>query len=692
MTRSNRIFIGPKEHHFLEMEKTLTGYWAKPLWNVKECPLLTDEWKRTGRTLYWESFQNEFIKTEMKYYLAQKLLLGQLTLSTVYELNGYVIHKFGDFINNYFPHLKTIIDIPKYKLEMNWRTYLQSQNVQTLRTLKAWVRVKQNENRDAEYTSRSGTMTFISKFYDFYLDFYDERDEFEKDIWDVRKLNIPFNSSKYEVKINFTRVPFQFRDLLKRYVKLRLFSQQSIKFNTVTNNLSNIVRFLEFINSSYPEWRDLRDLSRKDIEKYLQYLRETPMGGTTRNNIHQAPSSNHHIQKCMNTLNSFIEIIQRVDWIEAPTILVNRLIFSEDKPTRNYTIKDEIGHIPDNIWNEVILHIDQFPKQYVPIILVMEASGFRTCDVLSLNLDCLLETDNGWWLVGDQKKVMYKDHKVPISVEIAHAILAQKKLVEEQLTKNENPLSLLFPVCKGPRKGSPVTARTISQNLNVLVQKCNILDPNGNLYWFNNHAFRHRYGVTLINNGMDITIVQQLMAHSSPEMTAVYAKILRETKRKEWEKARANGAFPSIRLSQDGRIVHANLDEQAIENGIELEWIRHNFDSIRLDHGICIKSPKMPCEFLKQTLDPPCIKNSCKSFHVDQTFISYYEDQINKMENDIESYKKTNRIRSIELTQAKLHRYMGILHGLHNNPGIFGLEKSRREFMGIERETRNEDG
>lgn len=293
LTQSKRIIIAPREQHYEAMEKTLTDFWARHLWNVKECPLFTDKWKSDGRNLYWERYQNEFIRTEMKYYTAHKLILGQLSLYNVFQTSGNTIHKFGDFINSYFPRIKTIIDIPKPKLEMMWRTYLQSLNIQTSKTPKSWIRVKQNENRDGYYTVSTGTVNFISKFYDFFLDFYDDRDEYEKDIWDGRKLGIPVNSSQSEAKINFTRVPYQFKDLMKKYVKLRL--NQLTAFSTIIGNLSNLVRFLDFIDQSYPKWNDLKDISRKDIENYLQYLRETPMGGVSRNSnylvLHQSKYS-----------------------------------------------------------------------------------------------------------------------------------------------------------------------------------------------------------------------------------------------------------------------------------------------------------------------------------------------------------------------------------------------------------------
>ncbi|OME83181.1 hypothetical protein BK120_14995 [Paenibacillus sp. FSL A5-0031] len=680
-----------QEQHLREMEKTLTGYWARNQWYVKECPLLLNEWKQNAKNLHWDKYQNEFIKTEMKFYTAQTLMLGQLSLYSVFQNNGRSIHRFAEFINNHLLHIKSIIEIPKPDLETMWRNYLQSLDIKTSYKKKSWKRIKNNENRDTYYTQPTGIMSFISKFYDFILNFYDERDEFEKDIWDPKKLGILFNSVKPQDKMNFAKVPFQFKDLMKEYVKLRL-NQQSNSYSTTLIHLMLMVIFLEFINISHPEWRDLRELSRKDIEQYLQYLHEKQMGGTVKNHNFKGPSSKRHIAKCINTLKTFIETIQKYDWTESPILSARKLILLEDTPKVSHKVKDDIDHIPDHIWEQVIRNIDQYPKQFIPIILVMEASGFRSCDVISLKLDCLSETDNGWWLVGDQQKVKYKDHKVPISEEIAHIITAHKKLVEETLTKKENVHSLLFPVFKGPRKGLPVSKKRISENLNILARKCEILNANGELYWFKNHAFRHRYGVTLINNGMDITIVQQLMAHTSPEMTAVYAKLLSETKRREWEKARRKGAFPSIRLSQEGVAVQADLDEQAIENGIELEWIRHNFDSIRLDHGFCIKSPKAPCDFLKQMIEPPCIKNNCKSFHVDQTFAAYYEEQINKMEHDIEIYKKTNRTRSIEFTQIKLERYNGILDGLLKNTGIYGLVKSTREYTGTEREMRPRDG
>jgi hypothetical protein len=149
------------------------------------------------------------------------------------------------------------------------------------------------------------------------------------------------------------------------------------------------------------------------------------------------------------------------------------------------------------------------------------------------------------------------------------------------------------------------------------------------------------------------------------------------TLRKEWEKASNNGA---VRLQQGGQVVSTTIEQQADDNGLELEWVRHNLDSIRLEHGFCIKSPKNNCDYLEQTLEPPCIKNNCRSFHVDQTFLDFYNDQILKMESDIEIYQKSGRNRSAEIILPKLKKYKKIRDGIINNGGIYGLPKRRREL------------
>ncbi len=134
-------------------------------------------------------------------------------------------------------------------------------------------------------------------------------------------------------------------------------------------------------------------------------------------------------------------------------------------------------------------------------------------------------------------------HRIPITKEVAQVIQAQRAWVNEQYDAGENPHGWLFPTSKSYHHGTsrrflcgdPLGAHGVQQRLNHLADKYHICDEQGNIFHFRLHAFRHTKAVELINNGMSLILVQQWMAHASPEMTLIYAKILDETMRQAWE-------------------------------------------------------------------------------------------------------------------------------------------------------------
>ncbi len=653
-----QINIQATNRHIEEMNRCLVGYWGSNIWDVRLCPVLKKPWTRNQVYLRFDYISNENIQREIKFYMYKRLTDYTASPASMWRFN--VVKTFYQFLSNYYPYVNSVIDISKEK---------------SLKEYQAFLIKKGKSIKTLGFENNSEFINFFLKLYDFIYNFYDEREEVEKDVWDVRNLNLDYNQATTNVKISFIDIPSNFKQMVKQYMKERLILHQSMGWGTARNYISSLRIFFGFISKKKPKWTELKNLNREDILNYIEFLRTTS----------SIVSSNHSMGSIIRHLENFIYHLQRFEWAEAPRKPVNSLIFSEDKPKHPKSDSAKIKYIPDYVWEQVIDNINKLSAEYIPILIVMEASGFRVSDVLSLKIDCLLKQKDGWWLVGDQRKVKYKSHKVPISEEVAKTIIAQQKLIKPLSTDKTNPSNYLFPRLTGIRVGRPISSQIFSKNLNRLARLCDIKDENGALYHFNNHAFRHRYGVNLINNGMKLLHVQKLMAHVSPEMTLVYAQIHDNTLRKEWEKARETGA---IKIDVEGDIVPADLKQQAEENGLELEWIRHNMDSIRLDHGFCVKSPKLHCDFLTQSLEPPCIKNNCRSFHVDQTFLSYYEEQITKMESDIKVYEDVGRTRSIELIQPKLKRYKEIADGLKKGNDIHGLDKERREYIGEERERR----
>lgn len=632
----------------------LNGYWKNNRWEALDCPLYKNETKIKTRSIEFDDALNPRINNEFKYYFFRRLTNSELNMATVWS-NSSAINRLQDFILKLYSEISSILDISYEKFSMHYKTYLLEHGKSNL-TIKGYLQL-------------------YNRIYSFYQDWYDQRPELEKDIWDVRKLDIDYNYSSHGYTINFTSVPMPFRNLAKKYIQKRVLVQESLSWGSGIQTMAKLQEFFKYIYKKYPNWIDLIELSRSDIESYIYFLRTSPMGGDS---VHkgQTPSDNH-INRSISVLETFIVYIQRYEWDEAPKKPAGFLIVPDDKPRLPPKASGPIKYISDFVWDQLMFQMDKLPQDIIPLVILLEATGFRISDVCTLKIDCLIQKEDGWWVIGDQRKVKEKNHRVPISEEIAHVVLSQQRLTRRRSTTETNPLNYLFPTYHGARRGQPISRDNVVNNLNKLALENNIVDEKGNIYRCKAHAFRHRYGVNLINNGMNVLHVQKLMAHASPEMTLVYAKIHDKTLRNEWEKATSNGA---VRLNPGGAITATSMEEQADENGLELEWLRHNLDSVRLDHGFCIKSPKNNCDFLEQTLEPPCIKNNCRSFHVDQTFLDFYNDQILKIESDIEIYRKSGRNRSIEIIQPKLKKYREIRDGILINGGVYGLPKTKREM------------
>ena len=168
-------------------------------------------------------------------------------------------------------------------------------------------------------------------------------------------------------------------------------------------------------------------------------------------------------------------------------------------------------------------HLQHLHPTYIPIVILLRASGWRISDVLYLKLDtCLEQDDEKFWLVGDIQKTRVLGHKVPITKEVAAVILAQIAWVRKHYTSEENPKGWLFPAAKHITNsqrflmGNPLVARSVSEMLKRLATRYHITDEHGEIFHFKLHAFRHTKGMELVNNDMSLLMVQQWMAHASP--------------------------------------------------------------------------------------------------------------------------------------------------------------------------------
>ncbi len=495
--------------------------------------------------------------------------------------------------------------------------------------------------------------------------------EFAKDVWDVRKLpGVRYSAHRSDHLLNFTRVPESFRRSTKQYIKLLLTGHSHV-------HCDNVLRWLRFFLDFYvqrqPTVHDFQQLSRSDIEAYLMHLR-------TKKGQYGKPLSAKYIWEGVHALRHFLEYLERVSSPDAPLTPVSKLIWADELGSVPQPSRQKIKYIPEQILTQLEQYMENLPAIYLPVVIILRASGWRISDVLNLRYDtCLVHSSSGWWLQGDILKTNILEHKVPLSDEIAALVAAQSTLIQEKVTSQENPHRYLFPAITQKRLGRPLTGRSVQDALNRLAVTYEIKDDSENIFHFGTHAFRHSKAVELINAGMSLAHVQKWLAHLSPEMTLVYARILDTTMRKEWEQAFAKGA---VRIDVLGRPNVVTTEQLSNEQEIEWEHIRHNLDAVRLADGYCFKSKKANCP----TQDSPCY--TCHHFCTTPDFLPQFEKQERDLRELIALGEKAGSEIWVERNTQKLNRVLPVIQVLRKGDLHHPAGKAMREYTPKERAKR----
>lgn len=497
--------------------------------------------------------------------------------------------------------------------------------------------------------------------------------ELAKDIWDARCLpGARYPAHKSDYLINFTTLPLPFRHIMKRYIRLRM---TQLSWAECALSIRYVRLFLDFYLARCPSTCDFQQLDRSDIEAYLVWL-------TMGKDSYGKPNSKRQIWRAVYYLRCLLEYLERTSSLEAPKMALSKLIWSDDggsQPHPNYYTEDK--YIPESVLSQLEQHMHQLPQRHLPIVIILRASGWRIGDVLNLRHDsCLERTSSGWWLCGDILKTNVEKHKVPLSDDIAAIVAAQRDLVREAFSEEDNPHRYLFPSLQKRRQGRPLYEQPIRDSLNRLAMVCQIKGDDGTIFHFKSHAFRHTKAVELINAGMSLVHVQKWLAHLTPEMTLAYAKLLDSTIRKEWEQAFAKGA---VRIDAQGQPKVVSTEQLGSEQEIEWEHIRHNLDAVRLPNGYCFKPKKANCP----TQDTPCY--TCRHFCTTPDFLPQFDHEERELRELIVLGEKAGSEIWVDRNTQKLNRVLPVIQVLRKGELHHPAGKALREYTPEERAKRN---
>lgn len=537
----------------------LQGYWAKDVWDAKECPLgEPTNFKYKSRYLEFTcAFPS--INTEVKYACWQKLEREEWSVNNLW-FNGTAIRRLNQWLTDVAFGNSSLIGKSLEQWLLSLRTYIISNPDWPQKAYLSTPHLDRSQSL-RQYQAQHPYITVFRQIYLIVEEAYDERSEYEKDIWDIRKLGIMTHPSRSHHILNFTKIyqPW-LREVTKKFIR---FTLSVHSYSEASNRLFSLRSFSEFLRR-YDPLIEAGQIDRPLIIEYLSYLAA------------DGRSPNTHI-KAISHLRQLLEIAAREGWMDVPD---KRLIYSEDFPK---TVVAQPRYIPQEVLDQLNLYIDELPPHIKRMALIIQECGMRIGELSRMPIDCLMQDTQGDWFLRYYQYKMKKEHSIPISNEIAAVIDEQRQEVIEQCGLQ---FPYLFPSPHNWKKGRPITQDTFATALNTLAHEKDIRDSSGKLWRFQSHQFRHSLGCRMTNLNVPITVIMRYLGHESPEMTIRYAHIHDQTLKKEFLK------FQDKLVDVTGKAIGLNQLEAEIAQGIDPntideQWLKRNILAQALPNGLC---------------------------------------------------------------------------------------------------------
>jgi integrase len=582
------------------------------------------------RYINFSMFRNVFLKNELKYYIIFNFKEKKLSDKYIVSLLPSFDH-LSNFLNKYYYNINSFNDVIYEKFYKRWTLYLSETGIKT-----------DNENfKSFKIMNILFVIKFIKKF-------YDEREEIEKDIWyakNIKGARISATQSHRVNRLNFTSIPEYYREVVKRYF-VTIVTKKS--FSLCSNILSILNYFFRSFYSRGYNDGFLENLERKDIEEYIYHLFNDRKG-----------KNKYQTALYISYIRIFLEYIQLAQYKEAPKKDVALLIFSDDAPKRAWwdgkNIK--VKFIPEPILKQIDSNIkDLSRKEYIPVYILLRETGWRGTDILNLRYhNCLEQIWNSkeqtynYYLCGAITKTGISQLKIPIRDKVAEMVQNAINNAKELSTEENNPNKYLFNIYEGKLKGTPFTKSRLLYAIKLLIKEKDIRDTNGELYHFKLHSLRHTRAKEYVEQGMGLSVIQQILGHTSLQMTVHYATVDENMLYEKWKSTEDLELFRVN--TKTNKLEQIDLTTQEGEDLIKYEYVKKNLDAVKVPFGVCFKASKLPC---KQQMNH-CL--NCASFCTTIENIPEYEDEIEQVKKQIEISEKYGR----DLWAEKNRQYLNLL-------------------------------
>jgi integrase len=413
-------------------------------------------------------------------------------------------------------------------------------------------------------------------------------ERYAANVWHAGQLGVP--AARGRDTVTFTGIqPAWLRQAAKRWARQRLSTGHA--FNTIRAGAAALKRFSDFLADCAPLARQPQQIDRPLLERYLASPPAQSLADATK-----------ALSRVF--LRGFLEENRRHGW--APAIPTTAVIYPDELSSRRRSLP---RFIPEFVMSQLenTDNLAQLEARFRNLVVLITETGLRATDACTLPFSPLLLDSAGWPCLRFFASKMRAEHLLPLSAGAVEAIRTQQRTVAETHLEGSD---WLFPSRFAP--DLPVPYETLRRTFTIWQQRIGLHDEAGRIDHVTIHQLRHSLGTRLINSGVPQHVIQRLLTHAGPEMTAVYAHMHDSTIRAEFER------YCQTRVDVEGR--RLGFDPTAVT--ADAEWVKHRLARATdtLPNGYCGRPPQQDCPHPNACL-------TCPDFQTTVEFLASHRQQ-----------------------------------------------------------------
>ncbi|GIX41381.1 MAG: tyrosine recombinase XerC [Leptospiraceae bacterium] len=310
---------------------------------------------------------------------------------------------------------------------------------------------------------------------------------------------------EYQITKKWKELNKEHQNLIQSYYEYLTFQKKASK-HTIRGYLSDLVEFLLFLETEDLYYKKVQTI---DIRNYFLKI-----SGINLEKNHSLKKIHTSTQKRkISSIRTFYKFLQKQNIIENNPVQIKFPKTTKQLPEAfKY---HEINKLFDLFHDLLNQEKEQFKKALLYrdqcIVEILYSSGMRISELLSLKIHDVIY--NNPEILKEEIKIIGKRNKERYVYLGSYAINALKKYLFYRPFLNPKTNFLFIN-----KDGNPLTDRGVRDRLKMYQYLSDISRTYP-------HKFRHSFATDLLNEGLDIRILQEMLGHATLSTTQIYTHV-----------------------------------------------------------------------------------------------------------------------------------------------------------------------